>query len=80
LNRIPCLTCKQHSLEYLSKNPIKLFLGIKDINGEYIGMFKWTWQFHNNINEHLKKKYIDLNTAYLMYNHTSNICTSSCSN
>ena len=23
LNRIPCLTCKQHSLEYLSKNPIK---------------------------------------------------------
>ncbi len=75
---IPCMTCRQHATQYLKDNPIEDFKGIKNSDGELIGMFKWTWTFHNAVNKRLDKPQVDWNTAYNMYTNTDAICSLSC--
>lgn len=80
LNSIPCIKCRNHSLEYIQENdPVKS----KDMyneDGELIGMFKWTWKFHNDVNARLKKKIYDFDEAYRMYTNESSTCSDKCGN
>lgn len=81
IDSIPCLTCKTHALEYLKQDPPS---GYKDIynesDGELIGMFKWSWKFHNSVNLRLSKPIQDFNTIYKMYSDDSFICSDNCGN
>lgn len=67
---IPCPNCRNHAKEYLSTNSLDLYKDIhNEDNGELVGMFKWTWKFHNDVNIRLNKPLVDFDVAYKMYNH-----------
>ena len=75
----PCKKCRKHINEYLNKNPIRDFYNIKDNKGNDIGMFKYTWLFHNTVNTRLDKQYIDWDTAWAMYDDTDiSVCNIGC--
>ena len=80
LNKLPCKKCRDHAMEYLRDNPIENFKSIKDKDGELIGMFKWSWMFHNAVNKRLNKQIIDFNTAYNFYTGAEALCTLNCGN
>lgn len=78
-NTFPCLKCRKHINEYMDKNPIRDFYMIRDDKGNDIGMFKYSWLFHNTVNTRLNKPYIDWNTAWSMYSDdTSSVCNIGC--
>jgi hypothetical protein len=51
----PCPQCVNHIKEYLVQHPIESYLNVKDGNGKDIGLFKWSWEFHNAVNRRLGK-------------------------
>lgn len=79
LSSIPCLKCRKHSLEYLDENHLDKFKDIHNEHGELIGMFQWTWKFHNDVNNRLGKRVHDFDEAYRMYTDEST-CTDNCGN
>lgn len=79
-NNHPCADeCRPHIQAYRKKNPIENYWNIKDHEGKDIGMFLWTFKFHNEVNARLNKPQLDWITAYNMYsNDIFTPCTSSC--
>ena len=76
---LPCEQCRSHCQNYIERHAIKDYNEVKDKNEEYIGMFMWSWNFHNGVNQRLKKPTIDWETAYNMYTETeTNFCSSDC--
>jgi len=71
----PCGKCRNHIQEYLRNNSFDPFMNIKNENGEDIGMFKWSWLFHNTVNIRLHKPYLDWDTAWGMYDSGREVCT-----
>ena len=74
VDNLPCAKCKNHAKTYLQLHPIIQYMNMKDRSGNEIGMFYYTWEFHNNVNERLnqenkgpQKPIIDFETAYIMY-------------
>lgn len=63
----PCAKCRGHLREYMDTHPFEPFMNMKDTNGREIGLFKWTWMFHNAVNTRLHKPYLDWQTVYEMY-------------
>ena len=61
-----CQLCRTHMTEYLLMNPLEPFWNITYLGVE-VGLFKWTWNFHNAVNIRLGKPFIDWNTAFNMY-------------
>lgn len=55
---IRCSKCQSHFKEYLKKNPPELCYAIKD-NDKYPWLFKWTFEFHNSVNERTGKKKLE---------------------
>ena len=79
ISNLKCEKCRAHALDYLNQHPIDDFLNIKSNDGADIGMFKWTWMFHNAVNSRLGKPIFDWDTAYVMYSDTNyGICQKSC--
>jgi hypothetical protein len=78
IDSIPCNNCRSHALEYIEINPPENFLGIENEKGEPIGMFQWTWQFHNNVNIRLNKEILDYDDAYRMYTNDTFRCDKHC--
>jgi hypothetical protein len=79
----PCEVCRGHCKEYIMNNPMESYVD-KTINvdGENIvlGLFIWTWKFHNAVNARLKKSVMSWDTAYNLYSdNDSLVCSSSCS-
>lgn len=76
----PCITCRNHIKEYLDKNPIEPFWRIIDEStGQDVGLFKYTWIFHNIVNVRLGKPEMSWNTAYSMYyDEEESVCSLSC--
>ena len=62
-----CGRCKQHMIEYMRANPFSPFWNVRDRDGSQVGMFKWTWLFHNSVNERLNKPFVDWDTAKHMF-------------
>ncbi len=67
-DKIPCNECYLHTIDYLRLVPPYLFRNVINNKMERIGMFIWSWKFHNNVNLRLNKSLIDYETAYNMYN------------
>jgi len=81
ISSIPCLRCRKHATEYISENPPDKYKDVYDkSSGDLIGMFKWSWKFHNDVNTRLSKPLLDYNTVYKMYNDESVLCSDSCGN
>lgn len=78
----PCTVCKGHCTEYISNHPLEEYIDILiEINGEKIalGMFIWTWKFHNAVNTRTKKPIMSWDTAYNLYSQTESlICSKNC--
>ena len=66
-NDFPCGNCREHIQEYMDSHPFEPFYNMKDSSGREIGLFKWSWMFHNAVNTRLHKPYLDWKTAYEMY-------------
>lgn len=81
-NKFPCSVCKGHCQEYIKNHPLEKYLDvyIEDENGkELLGMFIWTWKFHNAVNARLKKPIMNWNTAYSLYTDKKYLmCSKSC--
>jgi len=78
-NTLPCEKCRNHCLDYIKNNPIEAFWNVTNDGGEQIGLFKWSWIFHNAVNKRLNKPLIDWDTAYNMYGEPGTmICTKGC--
>lgn len=79
LPKLPCDICKDHATDYIKNNPPEKYKNMKNKDGVNIGMFKWSWTFHNAVNSRLKNPIIDYYTAMNMYEDLG-ICTGSCGN
>jgi len=76
---IPCKGCGDHIRAYIVDNPIEVYWNVYDEHGDDIGMFKWTWTFHNAVNSRLGKPFMPWDTAYLMFKNPADVvCTSTC--
>jgi len=76
---LKCESCRRHCGEYLEKHPIKDYWNVRNKDGEDIGMFKWTWAFHNAVNTRLHKPVLDWETAYHLFSDSENaLCTKEC--
>lgn len=75
----PCTKCRKHMQEHLKVSPFEPYMNIKNEKGDHIGMFKWTWDFHNAVNTRLGKPYVDFNTAWNLTEDTGfAFCTQGC--
>lgn len=75
---LKCKNCKVHCGEYLKNHPIEDYWGIKR-EGKDVGMFEWSWAFHNAVNARLHKEIMDYETAYHLYSDESDtVCTKDC--
>jgi hypothetical protein len=76
---LKCKDCRHHATQYVMTHPIEDYFNVKDNNNQDIGLFKWTWTFHNAVNSRLKKPLMDWDTAYNMYSDPNvGVCTSAC--
>jgi hypothetical protein len=62
-----CQECREDALRYIEKNPPERYRHIKSEYGEIIGMFYWTVDFHNYVNNKTIKEIIPRNKAYILY-------------
>jgi len=62
-----CKSCQPHFRKFIDTHPFKLYWNIKDAKGRDIGMFKWSWEFHNQVNRFLKKYEPTLEEAYAYF-------------
>ena len=70
-----CKHCQPHFRKYINENPIEKYFDIKDKKGIDIGIFKWTWEFHNAVNLRLGKYQCSLEESYEYYtNNTIGAC------
>lgn len=71
LNNIPCGVCRDHALQYIEDNPPEARLN--EVTYElgsiprYIGMFHWTWIFHNSVNARIGKTPLSWEAALKRY-------------
>lgn len=73
-----CEKCKLHMSEYMKNNPINPYWNLINEKKEQIGMFNWSWKFHNSVNSKLSRPILDWETAYSMYYETPSICSKGC--
>lgn len=72
-----CKHCQPHFRKYIDDNPIEKYFDIKNKKGNHIGIFQWTWEFHNAVNYRLGKYQPLLEEAYNYYtNNTVGACHS----
>jgi hypothetical protein len=77
ISNLPCSTCQEHATTYYKSNPLSHFWTVKE-NGNEIGLLKWTWNFHNTVNNRLKKPYMSWEVAKMLYSPDSGVCTEVC--
>ena len=65
--RLSCKFCVKHAHDYLMLHPIEKYRGITNRYGTPDGMFRWSWEFHNNVNTRLGKDVINYDIAYNLY-------------
>lgn len=71
----PCGNCRNHIQVYLNEHPFDPFMNLVNEKGEDVGMFKWTWMFHNAVNARLHKPILDWDTAWEMFETGKEVCT-----
>lgn len=78
----PCTICQGHCTEYIENHPMEPYMKVVvDIDGqkEALGMFIWSWKFHNAVNTRLRKPIMDWLTAYNLYSGKHSLtCNQNC--
>ena len=69
--------CRTHAQEYVREHPINELRGYTDDRGRPIGVFFWSWRFHNKVNRDLGKRLVPWPEAFSAYYGTQ--CESVCS-
>ena len=77
IESFPCEKCKIHALEFVQRNPPEKYLHVTNNIDEHIGMFKWSWLFHNTANKGLNKPLISFEEAWRLYSEPS-VCHGDC--
>lgn len=63
-----CDECKIHFKKFIDTHPIQNYFNMLDpVLKKDIGMFKWTWEFHNDVNRRLEKYQPTFEEAYQFY-------------
>lgn len=71
-----CQDCQKHFRKYLDEHPLLPYWDRKDGQGRPLGMFIWSWEFHNAVNRFLHKYEPTLEEAYDYYhNNMIGVCT-----
>jgi len=78
LENFPCIHCRVHALQYLIANPMEDSVNVIVDKDQKLGLFIWTWKFHNAVNARLKKPLLNWTTAYTMYKLNPEECSKSC--
>lgn len=76
-DNLKCLECKGHCTDYILKNPIEPYFYYTGPEGENIGCFKWSWEFHNTVNSRLGKPVITIGEALDIFN-PETVCAENC--
>ena len=66
-HNFPCPKCRPHIKKYMKLHPIKSYYNITE-DGKDVGMAKWSWEFHNDVNKRLFKRQVsweDFKKKYL---------------
>lgn len=75
--QFPCEKCREHAKEYIKHHPIE------DSKKEDLGLFVWTWKFHNAVNFRIGKHSMSWDMAYHLYDslksHKDEECSAECS-
>lgn len=78
----PCTVCKGHCVEYIKNHPLEDYIDqTVEIAGTQLvlGLFIWTWKFHNAVNARIGKPIMSWDTAYGIYSgKDSLVCSKSC--
>ncbi len=67
VDQFPCQMCRFHAKEYLTKFPPRDMDIYVNKNEESIGMFFWSWNFHNAVNRRLNKPHMSYRHAHDIY-------------
>ena len=78
--KFPCKKCRTHINAYIESHPFDDLRHLKNKEGRLIGMFKWSWLFHNAVNTRLHKPIVDWETAWEMYDVEPEVCSKNCDN
>jgi hypothetical protein len=74
----PCKVCRGHCTEYIKNNPMENYAG-STVDGKLLGLFVWTWKFHNTVNARLNKPMMSWETAVTLYEESDDkVCSLSC--
>jgi hypothetical protein len=65
-----CKKCQPHFREFINSHPFEGYWAIYDNNRRDIGFFRWTWEFHNNVNKRLNKYQPSFEEAYKYYSNS----------
>lgn len=64
LSKIRCEKCNGHANQYLAQNPIDA--NVRP-NQPALDLFRWTWNFHNKVNERLGKPQVSWDDAVSIF-------------
>lgn len=73
-----CKNCRKHINQYMDLHPFDDLKNLKNQEGRLIGMFKWSWLFHNAVNTRIGKPYIEWETAVNMFYNETEVCSKNC--
>lgn len=74
-----CTTCRKHIGEYMDAHPFNTYwIMIDPKTKKDIGLFKWSFDFHNAVNQRLGYPIMDWDTAYNIYYDESSVCDLNC--
>ncbi len=73
-----CKKCRKHIKQYIDTHPFSDLKNLRGGDGERIGMFKWSWMFHNAVNTRINKPYVDWETAVEMFYDEPEVCSKNC--
>lgn len=76
-----CPVCRVHCGEYIQNNPPESAKGLLTLIGDKkieIGMFRWTWEFHNVVNKRLGKTIMSFENAYKIFYREGESCSKVC--
>ena len=84
-SQFPCIMCRGHCSEYINNHPLEAYVDVKvHMNGQKLGLglFIWTWKFHNAVNTRLRKPMMSWDTAYSLYSDLQDsnnlVCSKTC--
>jgi len=75
MRRFPCSVCRGHIEEYLAANPIDTACLTR--YGMDCSFFRWTWRYHNVVNNRKGKPLLTYEEAYSLYKTPLVTCTGS---